>query len=59
MKPFRRAGRGQKALLDGREDHKSLLESWEGLGGLGESGDLQEGRRVQESLPERQEGSGG
>ena len=44
MKPFQWAGRGQEALLEGREDRKSLPESWEGLGGPRELGDLQEGR---------------
>ena len=38
MKPFQMSRRGQKALLEGREDRKSLLESWEGLGGPEEVG---------------------
>ena len=38
VKPFQMSGRGQKALLEGREDCKSLPESWEGLGGPEEVG---------------------
>ena len=38
MKPFQMSGRGQKALLEGKEDRKSLPESWEGLGGPKEVG---------------------
>ena len=44
LRLLRRAGWGQEVLLEGREDRKSLPESWEGLGGPGESGDLQEKR---------------
>ena len=43
MKPYQMAGRGQEALLEGREDQKSLPESQEGWMGRERSGGLQEG----------------
>ena len=59
MKPFHMSGRGQKALLEGREDCKSLLESWEGLGGPEEVGRPPGGPGGFESPSERWEGLGG